>query len=178
MAQISNHNHPKMNRDRKNYTPAINKTTSLHFSIIMSTGSPLNAGRMETHEAMNNFALSATLAAGEHFPSKQHLFLSFHIAQILAINDKHHIVLPLGEANWRFQASNKSPMPRGNTQLQPNPLRIEFHTCCTIKHCMRTWSTDSSTARHIGHALMIVIFCLRRLSTVRMYPRATQASQT
>lgn len=79
---------------------------------------------METHDTTLNLALTTTSVVEEDLPSKHLQFLSFQIGQRVAIKESRHIILPLDEPIWSFQASNKSQTLRGRTQLHRNQLKI------------------------------------------------------
>ena len=103
--------------------------------------------------------------------SKHRAFLSRHKHHIIqcGINLQISPAFCLGNPGQQY---NKSVTLRGMTQNTPNMEKAKSQISCAIEQWRRRWSTDSPSRLHMPHQSRTKNRLLRRLSVIRILPRA------
>lgn len=86
---------------------------------------PLKWGRIDTHEAMENFNPSLIASTGNTLPSKHLEFLSFQINHRTAGKEVLHMIFPLIKEVLKCQDWKSLSTDRGKVQEQPNQPRTD-----------------------------------------------------
>ena len=106
-------------------------------------------------------------------PSKLLEFRSRQIHHIKQCGTILHITILWCRLKLHDHQSNKSTTPRSITPQIPNKQKIILHISYAIGQWSRRWSTDSPHLLHIKHHSRTTKCLFRRLSIVRILPKAT-----
>ena len=105
--------------------------------------------------------------------SKVLAFLSLQIHHTIQWGIAFQISICQWRPSLHCQQSNKSTTRFGITQCMPNKVKTVSHISLATVQWRNRWSMDSPSTLHIQHQLTRIMFCLRKLSAVKIFPSAT-----